>query len=196
MTDSEKITAIIEKSEPWARDIQLRLRDILLQSGLREAVKWGGPAYLGKSQVASFGAFKHWVALWFNEGAILSDHAGKLVAAGEKTIALRQWRMTKDEEIEWATVKAYVAEAALNDEQGRKTPKPKAKPLDIPEELKAGLDRHPDLRAYFESIPPSHRKEFCLHVAEAKRPETRISRAEKCLELMKQGKDLHHKYKK
>jgi uncharacterized protein YdeI (YjbR/CyaY-like superfamily) len=50
---------------------------------------------------------------------------------------------------------------------------------EIPEELAAALAAAPDAAAVFEALPPSHRREYVQWVSEAKKPETRVSRAEK-----------------
>lgn len=54
--------------------------------------------------------------------------------------------------------------------------------IEIPAELRAILEHRPDLAAAFEALPPSHRRAWAMHVGEAKRPETRVRRAEKAIE--------------
>ncbi|MEU0797666.1 YdeI/OmpD-associated family protein [Amycolatopsis sp. NPDC005961] len=49
----------------------------------------------------------------------------------------------------------------------------------VPDELAAALAAAPDAAARFEALPPSHRREYVRWVAEAKKPATRVSRAEK-----------------
>ena len=46
----------------------------------------------------------------------------------------------------------------------------------LPGELQQALDAHPEAKAAFERLAPSHRKEHARSVAEAKRPETREKR--------------------
>jgi uncharacterized protein YdeI (YjbR/CyaY-like superfamily) len=50
---------------------------------------------------------------------------------------------------------------------------------DLPEELADAFAAAPDAKAAFEALPPSHRREYVQWVAEAKKPETRVSRAQK-----------------
>ncbi|WP_410620051.1 YdeI/OmpD-associated family protein [Amycolatopsis sp. cmx-8-4] len=50
---------------------------------------------------------------------------------------------------------------------------------DLPEELAAALAAAPDAAALFAALPPSHQREYTKWVAEAKKPETRVSRAGK-----------------
>lgn len=49
-------------------------------------------------------------------------------------------------------------------------------PVDLPADLAAALDADPALRAAFDALAPSHRKEHARSVADAKRPETRQRR--------------------
>lgn len=46
----------------------------------------------------------------------------------------------------------------------------------VPDDLAAALDADPGVRAAFDALPPSHRKEHVRAVTEAKRPETRQRR--------------------
>jgi hypothetical protein len=47
----------------------------------------------------------------------------------------------------------------------------------LPAELAERLAAEPSAMAAFEALAPSHRREYAEHVAEAKRPETRVRRA-------------------
>lgn len=49
-------------------------------------------------------------------------------------------------------------------------------PVDVPADLAAVLDADPALRAAFDALAPSHRKEHARSVADAKRPDTREKR--------------------
>lgn len=48
--------------------------------------------------------------------------------------------------------------------------------VDVPPDLAAGLDADPPIRARFDALSFSHRREFVRWVSEAKRPETRERR--------------------
>jgi hypothetical protein len=50
-----------------------------------------------------------------------------------------------------------------------------------PVELTDVLAAHPDGRATFDALPPSHRREYYRWIAEAAKPETRTQRAQKTL---------------
>ena len=56
--------------------------------------------------------------------------------------------------------------------------------IGIPPELQEAFDAHPEARAAFEKLAPSHRREHARSVAEAKRPETRAKRVDAVLRAL------------
>lgn len=58
----------------------------------------------------------------------------------------------------------------------------------VPPELMAALNADPEVRALFQRMPPSHRREVARHVAEAKQPATRERRAAKMVEDLRAGR--------
>ena len=67
-----------------------------------------------------------------------------------------------------------------------------AKPaaLEIPKELENALKASKHAKAYFESIPPSHKKEYIVYITEAKKEETRLNRIAKTIEMLEKQKKL------
>jgi len=57
--------------------------------------------------------------------------------------------------------------------------------LEMPPELDAALAAEPDLRARFDRLSFSHRREYADSIADAKRPETRARRLEATLEYLR-----------
>lgn len=55
----------------------------------------------------------------------------------------------------------------------------------IPEELAHALEGDTVAREAFEGLAPSHRREYASHVAEAKKAETRLRRAERTVEALR-----------
>ena len=55
----------------------------------------------------------------------------------------------------------------------------KTRDVDVPPELEAVLDDDPKLRELYPNLAPSLRRAWATFVAEAKRPDTRVRRAEK-----------------
>lgn len=60
--------------------------------------------------------------------------------------------------------------------------------VEVPADLAAALDEDPALRAAFDGLAPSHRKEFARGVAEAKRPQTREKRVADTLTALREGR--------
>lgn len=60
--------------------------------------------------------------------------------------------------------------------------------VEVPPALAARLGNDPAARAAFDALAPSHRKEFVRWIDEAKRDETRASRVEQTLRLLRAGR--------
>lgn len=57
--------------------------------------------------------------------------------------------------------------------------------VDLPDDFAAALDAAPGVRAAFDALPPSHRKEHVRAVEEAKRAETRERRIGAAVEMIR-----------
>jgi len=174
-----------------------RLREILQSTPLEEEVKWGAPAYTYKGKnIVGIGAFKNHFALWFHQGALLKDEAGHLINAGEgKTKALRQWRLEKPADIKVRAIKAYIKEAMALVDDGKEIKPTRGAVVDVPAELEAALSKKAADKKAFAALTPGKRREYANHIAEAKRPDTKLKRIEKILPMIRSGAGLHDKYR-
>ena len=59
-----------------------------------------------------------------------------------------------------------------------------AREVELPPELAVALEANPAARRAFDALSFSHRREHAMHVAEAKKPETRERRTRKTIELL------------
>jgi hypothetical protein len=59
--------------------------------------------------------------------------------------------------------------------------------VDVPEALAAALDADAEARTAFDALAYTHRKEFARWVAEAKRDETRDTRVNRALQMLRDG---------
>jgi hypothetical protein len=57
----------------------------------------------------------------------------------------------------------------------------------LPDELAAALKKHAKLRAAWDALPPSHRREHVKYINEAKKAETRAARLDKTLAALTRG---------
>ncbi len=186
----------IAQADRW-RDEIARLRAILLDVGLDETVKWGGPCYtLDGRNVVGIGAFKSCFGLWFVQGALLADPAKRLVNAQPgKTRAMRQWRMQSAADIRPRLVRQYASEAAELAARGREI-RPRRRPAaSLPPELEAALGADNAARTAFDKLTPGRRREFAEFIAGAKRAETRERRVARALPLIREGRGLNDRYR-
>jgi uncharacterized protein YdeI (YjbR/CyaY-like superfamily) len=173
------------------------LREIILSTGLKEEIKWGGPIYTwdGKN-VLAIGGFKHYFTIWFHQGVYLSDPAKILINAGEgRTRGLRQWRFASMQEEKPALVKKYVLEAIKNAKEGKEIKPEKKAPLAFPAEMVTAFKKDKALKSAFERLTSGKQREYIEYVAEAKGEETRLRRAHKSIPLILHGQGLNDRYK-
>lgn len=108
-----------DKTGNWTRELD-QLMEILQKTQLTQTTKWGMPVFThhGKNIVGIAG-FKHFFTLWFFNGVALTDPSKVLINAQEgKTKNLRQWRFTKQDEINEALILQYIQEAVAIEDAG------------------------------------------------------------------------------
>lgn len=199
MDSTQKVIAFIN-NHPRYKTALTKLRNILLKTEVEETIKWGMPVYTvdGKN-VLGIGAFKNHFGIWFYQGALLQDKHGKLINAQEgKTVAMRQWRMESEQEIDEKMLLQYILEAIENQKMGRviNPSKPVRKTPPIPRELKDRFAESKELAMSFKDLTPGKQKEYIEYVDEAKKAETKMARLDKITPMILEGLGLNDKYKK
>jgi len=185
-----KVDAYINKISQWKEETE-QLREILLDCGLTEELKWSKPAYLyNDSIVVVIQAFKSYFALLFYKGVLLQDPDKLLVRMGDNTKVGRQMRFdnVKDIHTKKKSIKAYIKEAITLEKKGLKvTSQPKA----MPKELEQKLATDPTLKKAFESLTPGRQRGYNIYFSQAKQSQTRVARIEKCTPKIMNGKGLN-----
>jgi len=169
------------------------LREIMLDSGLEETVKWSMPVYtLDGKNVAGIVAFKTYMGIWFYQGIFLKDKRKLLFAADDGTGAVRQWRFKDVEEIrdEVEIIIEYMEEAIENMRQGKVMKAKLNKPIPIPKELKETFEQKPHIKQAYLTMSKSKRREFGRYIEQAKMQETRNRRLKKVVDLILEGRGL------
>ena len=191
------VDAFVEAQGKWKEAI-VKLRELALESGMEETVKWGGPCYtINGKNVLGLGAFKSYVGIWFHQGALLSDPYKVLINAQEGTTkALRQWRFNNIDEIDETGIKTYVAEAIENQKQGIVIKADRNKQLSLPPELMHALVNNPQAKACFDELTKGKQREYAEYIAEAKREDTKQKRLEKVLPMILVKRGLNDKYRR
>ncbi len=196
MTKTASAEDFIAKHPNW-QDLLLALRDLLNSTELEETIKWGVPLYtLDGKNVVGIAAFKNHAALWFHQGALLSDPEGKLVNAQQgKTRAQRQWRFKEGDDLDEALILSYVLESIKNQRQGKIVKQAKSKSLSVPLELEQALKSDAALKDAFDALTPYKQREYAEHVSSAKREDTPMRRLDKIAPMIRAGKGLNDRYR-
>lgn len=187
-----KVDFFFNKAKQWQEEYA-KLREIILETGLVEELKWGCPCYTldGKNVVLIHG-FKEYCALLFHKGVLMQDPAGILIIQTENVQSARQVRFTSLRQIEEqaAILRSYVFEAMEVERAGLKAPFKKTAEFNMPEEFQRRLDADSTLREAFEALTPGRQRGYLLHFSQAKQAKTREARIDKYIPKILSGKGL------
>ncbi|QJR35487.1 YdeI/OmpD-associated family protein [Gemmatimonas groenlandica] len=192
-----RIDAYIAKSAPFAQPILEHIREIVHEAcpEVEETMKWSFPHFDYHGMMCSTASFKAHCALNF--------WLGRQVLGEEMTDeAMGQFgRITSIKDLpNKTTLKKYIKKAMALNDAGVKLARPAAKkgaapkPVVVPPELAKALARDKAAKAAFDAFSPSHRREYCEWIAEAKRDETKAKRVEQAIEMLAEGKARNWKY--
>jgi len=187
-----KVDAFLSKAEKWQEESR-KLRSIILACGLTEELKWGKPCYTFQSNnLFVIQGFKEFCALLFCNGALLKDPHGILQKPGANTQAARRIPFTNVREIVELEpiLKAYIHEAIEVQKSGLKVDF-KKNPEPIPEEFHNKLAEIPALKAAFNALTPGRQRAYILYFSAPKQSKTRVSRVEKSIPQILDGKGLN-----
>ena len=191
-TPNPKVDWFFEKDGQWKSSFA-KLRELALDSGLTEELKWGHPCYTLKGKnVFLMHGFNDYCALLFLKGALLKDDHKILVQQTESVQSARQIRFTSAKEIVKLApvVQGYMQQAIMVEQSGKKVPLKKTVEFEMPEEFKRALKEMPDLKKAFHALTPGRQRGYLLHFAAAKQSKTREARIEKNVERILAGKGL------
>ena len=182
------------KVHTWAEELRY-LREIILNSELKEEYKWSQPCYtLGKKNVLLVTAFKDFATITFFKGALLNDPKNILVSPGENSQAVKQLRFTDVQTIidQQSIIKSYIQEAIEIEKSGAKV-EFKKDPNPIPEELYEKFEEDSEYEKAFYKLTPGRQRGYLLHFSQAAQSKTRASRIDKSFEKIKLGKGFNER---
>jgi uncharacterized protein YdeI (YjbR/CyaY-like superfamily) len=188
-----KVDGFLGKAKKWRGEFE-KLRNLCLDCGLTEELKWGKPCYTYKeSNVVLIHGFNEYCALLFFKGALLKDPKGIFVQQTENVQAARQIRFTNIREIvEMEPIlKAYVKEAIEAEKGGLEVTYKKTSEFAIPAEFQNRLDDSPSLKTAFHALTPGRQRGYLLYFSAGKKSKTRAARIEKCVHQILEGKGLN-----
>ncbi|WP_121613485.1 DUF1801 domain-containing protein [Mesobacillus foraminis] len=192
-TTNPKVDEFLSNAKEW-KDEYKKLREIVLGCELTEDFKWMHPCYtFQKKNIVLIHGFKEYCALLFHKGALLKDPRGILIQQTENVQSARQIRFTNVEEIVKMEniLKAYILEAIEVEKAGLKVDVKKDAEITILDELQSKFDEIPALKTAFESLTPGRQRAYIHHFSQPKQSKTRVSRIEKSMERILNGKGLN-----
>ncbi|MBS4193795.1 YdeI/OmpD-associated family protein [Lederbergia citri] len=188
-----KVDEFLSKAKKWKEEYE-RLRHIVLDCELTEEFKWMHPCYtFEKKNIVLIHGFKEYCALLFHKGALLNDTHGILIQQTENVQAARQIRFTNAQDIvEMEPIlKEYIYEAIEVEKAGLEVNFKKHTDYIIPEELQKKFDEIPPLKTAFEGLTPGRQRAYILYFSAPKQSKTRVSRIEKYVQQILNGKGLN-----
>jgi uncharacterized protein YdeI (YjbR/CyaY-like superfamily) len=187
-----KANFYFDKAGKWQEAVE-KLREICLDCGLDEEVKWGCPCYSYKGDnIVLIHDFKEYCALLVFKGALLKDTEGILVQQTKNVQVGRQLRFGDLREIidKERTIKAYIHEAIEVEKAGLKVEMKKTSDFPMAEEFEAKLKAIPELKKAFEGLTPGRQRGYLLYFSQAKQSKTREARVEKYIPQILAGKGV------
>jgi uncharacterized protein YdeI (YjbR/CyaY-like superfamily) len=187
-----KVDWFFNKDTQWKEEYE-KLRQIILDCGLTEELKWGVPCYTWEDKnIVLIHGFKEYCAILFPKGALMKDPKHILIQQTENVQSARQVRFSNITEIYdlEPMLKKYIKEAVEIEKSGQKVELKKASEYPVPEEFQYKLDRMPDLKAAFESLTPGRQKGYLFYFSQPKQSKTREARMEKYMEKILSGRGL------
>lgn len=187
-----KIDTFVTKANKWQDEIKL-FREIALECGLDEDLKWRLPCYTMEGHnVVIIQPFKEYCALMFFKGALLKD-SKKLLKTPGTSQSVRQIRVTNITEAKKlkSTIKSYIKEAIKIEESGEKVELKKTSDFKVPAEFQKKLDGSAKLKAAFKGLTPGRQRAYLYFFSSAKQSTTRESRVEKWIPQILKGKGMN-----
>ena len=186
-----EVERAIGGSSRW-REEASTLREILLECGLTEELKWRKPCYVHEGKnICIIQEMKHFLALLFFKGALLKDPDGLLERQGPNSRSGFRMRFTGVGEVTEAagSIRAYVREAIQIEEAGLAVEK--GTDPEYPDELVERFNADPDFRAAFERLTPGRQRFYVIHFSSAKKSQTRAARIERYRQKILDGKGFN-----
>lgn len=178
----------------WNDELEL-LRGIVLQTPLKEEIKWGSPVYtLNDKNIVSVNVLKDSANIVFFKGVMLKDEHKILQQQGNVQLGrIVKFTNTKDIITLENVLLEYIHEAIEIEKSGNKIEIPK-QILEIPDELNQVFDEDPEFKTAFYNLTPGRQRSYLIHFSQAKQSATRLVRIHKTKDLIFKGIGFNEKY--
>lgn len=174
-----------------------RLREIVLDCGLAETLKWSQLCYTyDEKNVVLVSAFKEFAFIGFFKGTLLTGNRDILMAPGPNSQHLRRVEVRTLNEIEQLEpiLRKLIKQAIELEKKGIKSEVVKNdEPLCA--ELLACFAKDPELEKAFQALTPGRQRGYNLYFSQAKQAKTRLARIVKYTPQILAGQGLHDDYR-
>src|SRR5690606_27798956 len=151
------------KVNNWREELET-LRQIVLETGLKEEIKWGVPVYThnGKN-VLSVAALKDFATIGFFKGVLLTD-SNKILQQQGNLQSDRIVRFTKTSDIEKLdeVLKSDIKGAIAVEEQGKKVEFKKS-PEPIPDQVLQSFAQDPARKKAVYALTSRRQRRYLIH---------------------------------
>jgi len=196
---SEKVEAYYAQEHHFKKGIEI-LRNLALKTNSQEFFKWQAPVYgIEEKNVFWIARFKNHFGIGFFNGVFLSDPKSVLInVQKDKTMAMRHWHFKSVAEIDEKVVLAYIRESLENQRKGLvlAPAKKKKQKIIIPDLLQNALEKNSKANNFFKNLSHYKQKEYVEYISTAKQQKTKLTRLEKILPMITEGKGLNDMYRK
>lgn len=196
-----RIDAYIAKAQPFAQPILVHLRAIIHAGcpSVTETIKWGMPAFEYKGPLCGMAAFKAHATFGFWKASLVAEKHPDFAKPLKDSMG-QLGRITAVSDLPpKKTMIQWVKDAAAINDQGLTVARPKRGPVkqvETPDFLLAAFKKNKAARLGFESLSPSHQREYIEWLTSAKQEATRARRLATALEWMVEGKSQNWRYER
>lgn len=200
-----RVDEYIERAAPFAQPILEHLRKLMHQAcpHAAETMKWNLPFFVQQGVIlAHLAAFKQHCAFGFwgpeMKRVLAKDGLKSSNSMGPFGRIASMKELPSDKAM--LTYMCYAAELVESGQRTQSIHRPKKaaakQPVRVPRELAAALKKNKMAAKAFAEFSPSCKREYCLWIAGAKRPETKQKRLKQAIDMIAQGKSHHWKYER
>jgi uncharacterized protein YdeI (YjbR/CyaY-like superfamily) len=193
---SNLIDDYIENLPNFSKEICIEIRKIMhtAEPQIIEDWKWNIPFFCFENEkIGGFAAFKKHVTLHFFNGVQMSNQH-QLFDENCNALKTRHIKFKTASEINKNQLFDYFKEAFLLKNTSIKTAKKKST-IELPEILQVALANNKLAKTNFDKMAYTYRKEYALHISEAKRETTKISRLAKVMSNLEKNIKMHEQFK-
>ncbi|WOD43930.1 DUF1801 domain-containing protein [Hwangdonia lutea] len=190
---NQEVNEYLNGLKKW-QDELTKLREIILDCGLKEDFKWMHPCYTSNGKnIVLIHEFKDYCAILFHKGVLLKDSENILIQQAENTQSARQIRFTDTPEIteQKLIIKQYIEEAIAIEKLGLKVKKKKTSDFEMPKELEQKFTENPKFEKAFKSLTEGRQIGYLLYFNKPKQSKTKILRIEKNTQRIMDGYGLN-----